>query len=177
MAVRWGWADAGVIIPYTIWRIYGDRRILERHYNAMVKWVDWIAKHNPDGLRVNQLSNNYGDWLCIPSDTSFGTHSPMKNLLATAYWADDCTKLARIARELGCDEAAKRFEKMFAHVRAAFQKEWLEPNGRITTDTQTGYLLALAFDLLPENLRAAATSGSGGESRAREHLDPKNWAD
>ena len=150
------WADAGVIIPYTIWRVYGDRRILERHYTAMVKWMDWIAKHNPTGLRVNQLSNNYGDWLCIPSDTSFGTHSPMKNLLATAYWADDCTKLARIARELGHDDDAQRFDKMFEQVRAAFQKEWLEPNGRITTDTQTGYLLALAFDLLPKNLRAAA---------------------
>jgi alpha-L-rhamnosidase len=151
-----GWADAGVIIPYTIWRVYGDRRILERHYSAMVKWVDWIARQNPEGLRVNQLANNYGDWLCIPSDTSFGTHSPMKNLLATAYWADDCTKLARIARELGHDADVQRFQKMFEHVRAAFQKEWVEPNGRITTDTQTGYLLALAFDLFPENLRAAA---------------------
>ena len=153
-----GWADAGVIIPYTIWRVYGDRRILERHYRAMVKWVDWIAKHNPNGLRVNQLSNNYGDWLCIPSDTSFGTHSPMKNLLATAYWADDCTKLARIARELGHTADAERFQKMFEYVRSAFQKEWVEPNGRITTDTQTGYLLALAFDLLPENLRTAAAN-------------------
>jgi len=122
----------------------------------MVKWVDWIAQRNPNGLRVNELSNNYGDWLCIPSDTSFGTHSPMKNLLATAYWADDCTKLARIARELGHDEDAKRFEKMFEQVRVAFQKEWVQPSGRITTDTQTGYLLALAFDLLPDNLRAAA---------------------
>jgi alpha-L-rhamnosidase len=153
-----GWADAGVIVPYTIWRVYGDRRILERHYDTMVKWVDWIAKHNPNGLRLNNLANNYGDWLCIPSDTSFGTHSPMKNLLATAYWADDCTKLARIARELGHDADAERFRKMFEHVRAAFQKEWVDPNGRITTDTQTGYLLALAFDLLPENLRAAAVN-------------------
>ena len=151
-----GWADAGVIIPYTIWRVYGDRRILERHYAAMVKWVDWIARHNPNGLRVNQLANNYGDWLCLPSDTSFGTHSPMKNLLATAYWADDCTKLARIARELGQADDARRFQVMFEHIRAAFQKEWLESDGRITTDTQTGYLLALAFDLLPNNLRAAA---------------------
>ncbi|MFT3870803.1 MAG: family 78 glycoside hydrolase catalytic domain [Nibricoccus sp.] len=152
-----GWADAGVIIPHTIWRVYGDRRILERHYNAMVKWVDWIARHNSNGLRVNQLANNYGDWLCIPSDTSFGTHSPMKNLLATAYWADDCTKLSQIARELGRDTDAARFQKMFEYVRTAFQKEWLRPDGRITTETQTGYLLALAFDLLPENLRAAAT--------------------
>jgi alpha-L-rhamnosidase len=99
--------------------------------------VDWIASHNPGGLRLNNLANNYGDWLCIPSDTSFGTHSPMKNLLATAYWADDCTKLARIARELGHDADAQRFQQMFEHVRAAFQKEWVEPNGRVTTDTQT----------------------------------------
>jgi alpha-L-rhamnosidase len=151
-----GWGDAGVIIPYTLWRVYGDRRILERHYDAMVKWVDWIAAHNPDGRRMRQLANNYGDWLCIPSDTSFGTHSPMKNLLATACWADDCRKLARIANELGKTADAERFQKMFAHVRAAFQKEWVESNGRITTDTQTGYLLALAFDLLPANLRSAA---------------------
>lgn len=153
-----GWADAGVIIPYTIWRVYGDRRILERHYQAMVKWVDWIQKHNPNGLRVNQLANNYGDWLCIPSDTSFGTHSPMKNLLATAYWANDCTMLSRIARELGHETDAQRFQKIFEHVRAAFQKEWVKPDGRITTDTQTGYLLALAFDLLPENLREPAVN-------------------
>jgi alpha-L-rhamnosidase len=111
-----GWADAGVIIPHTIWRVYGDRRILERHYGAMVRWVDWIACHNPNGLRVNKLGNNYGDWLCIPSDTSFGTHSPMKNLLATAYWADDCAKLAHIAGELGRDGDARRFRDMFEHV-------------------------------------------------------------
>lgn len=151
-----GWADAGVIVPYTIWRVYGDRRILERHYAAMVKWVEWVASENPNGLRLNGLANNYGDWLCIPSDTSFGTHSPMKNLLATAYWADDCAKLARIARELGRNADGQRYQKMFEHVRGAFQKEWLEPNGRITTDTQTGYLLALAFELVPETLRAAA---------------------
>ncbi|MFG6416168.1 family 78 glycoside hydrolase catalytic domain [Roseateles sp. DC23W] len=153
-----GWADGGVSIPHTIWQVYGDRRILERHYPAMVKWVDWIASHNPGGLRAKLLSNNYGDWLCIPADTSFGTQSPMKTLLATAYWADDCAKLAEIARELGHDDDARRFNAMFERVRAAFQKTWLTPDGRITTETQTGYLLALAFDLLPEPLREAATA-------------------
>ncbi|HWA24051.1 MAG TPA: glycoside hydrolase family 78 protein [Lacunisphaera sp.] len=155
-----GWADAGVIIPYTMWRVYGDRRILERHYHAMVKWVDWIDRHNPAGLRVNQLGNNYGDWLCLPSDTSFGTHSPMKNLLATAYWADDCTKLAHIARELGKAADAARFDAMFAKVRTAFHREWLRADGRLAVETQTAYLLALAFDLLPAEVRA----------RAAEHL-------
>jgi alpha-L-rhamnosidase len=150
------WADAGVIIPHTLWRVYGDRRILERHYGAMVKWVEWIASHNPGGLRLHQLANNYGDWLCIPSDTSFGTHSPMKNLVATAYWADDCTKLAEIARELGRSADASRFELMFEKVRAAFQKEWLLPDGQLAVETQTAYLLALAFNLFPQEVRVRA---------------------
>jgi alpha-L-rhamnosidase len=155
-----GWADAGIIIPWTIWRVYGDRRIIERHWTAMVKWLDWVERHNPAGLRVNELGNNYGDWLCIPSDTSFRTQSPMKNLLATAYWADDAAKMAAMARELGRETEAGRFEAMFAKVRAAFQKEWLRDDGRLTVEAQTAYLLALAFDLLPENVR----------SRAAEHL-------
>ncbi|HEU6447683.1 MAG TPA: family 78 glycoside hydrolase catalytic domain [Verrucomicrobiae bacterium] len=155
-----GWADAGVIVPWTIWRVYGDRRIIERHWNAMVKWLDWVERQNPNGLRVNELGNNYGDWLCIPSDTTFRTHSPMKNLLATAYWADDAAKMAVMARELNRDAEAKRFQAMFEKVRAAFQKEFLREDGRLTVETQTAYLLALAFDLLPENLRA----------RAAEHL-------
>ncbi|MCC5024758.1 MAG: family 78 glycoside hydrolase catalytic domain [Candidatus Synoicihabitans palmerolidicus] len=104
-----GWADAGIIIHNTFWRVYGDRRMVERHWDAMVKWLDWIELHNPDGLRLNLLANNYGDWLCMPADTSFGTHSPMKNLFATAYWADDAAKMARLARELGREEEATRF--------------------------------------------------------------------
>lgn len=164
-----GWADAGVIIPHTLWRVYGDRRILERHYAAMVRWLDWIERHNPAGLRVNELGNNYGDWLCLPSDTTFGTHSPMKNLLATAYWADDAAKLARIARELGHAADAARFQAMFGKVRAAFQAEWLREDGRLTVETQTAYLLALAFDLLPENARARAAE------RLVAHIAALDW--
>ncbi|HTY89517.1 MAG TPA: family 78 glycoside hydrolase catalytic domain [Candidatus Acidoferrum sp.] len=155
-----GWADAGVIVPWTIWRVYGDKRILERHWSAMTKWLDWIERHNPDSLRTRELGNNYGDWLCIPSDTTFRTHSPMKNLLATAYWADNAAKMNRMARELGREAEAKRFSDMFEKVRIAFQKEFLREDGRLTVETQTAYLLALAFNLLPEDVRA----------RAAEHL-------
>lgn len=144
-----GWGDAGVIVPWTLWRMYGDTRIVERHWRAMTAWLDWIERHNPDGLRVNQLFNNYGDWLCIPSDTTFRTHSPMKNLLATAYWADDAAKMSRMARALGREAEAARFEAMFNRVRTAFQQEFVREDGRLTVEQQTAYLVALAFDLLP----------------------------
>lgn len=152
-----GWADAGIIVPWTLWRVYGDRRIVERHWNAMVAWLDYLERTNPRGLRENELGNNYGDWLCIPTDTTFRTHSPMKTLLATAYWADDAAKLARMARDLGRKTEAARFETMFERVRAAFQQEYVRPDGRLTVETQTAYLLALAFNLMPTELRATAT--------------------
>ncbi len=164
-----GWADAGIVVPWTLWHVYGDQRMLERHWKAMTAWLDWIERHNPDGLRVNKLGNNYGDWLCIPSDTTFGTHSPMKNLLATAYWADDAAKMARMARELGRETEAKRFQAMFEKVRAAFQKEYLREDGRLTVETQTAYLLALAFNLLPENVRARASE------RLVENIRALDW--
>lgn len=155
-----GWADAGIIIPWMLWRVYGDTRVIERHFDAMTAWLDYIQKTNPDGIRRNALGNNYGDWLCIPSDTTFRTHSPMKTLLATAYWADDAAKLARMAKAIGRDEEAARFQAVFERVRHAFQKEYLRNDGRLAVETQTAYLLSLAFDLLPEETRA----------RAAEHL-------
>ena len=151
-----GWADAGVIIPWTIWQAYGDTRIVKRHWGAMVRWLEYLERTNPDGLRTRELRNNYGDWLCIPTDTSFRTHSPMKNLLATACWADDAAKVARMARALGRETEAARFQAMFERVRAAFQREFVRDEGRLTVETQTAYLLALAFDLLPHDLRALA---------------------
>ncbi|MCC5806874.1 MAG: glycoside hydrolase family 78 protein [Opitutales bacterium] len=155
-----GWADAGVIIPHTMWRVYGDTRIVERHWKSMTAWLDYLERTNPRGIRENELGNNYGDWLCIPSDTSFRTHSPMKNLLATAFWADDAAKMAEMAHALGYREDAARFEAMFEVVRDAFQKEFYSGDGRLTVETQTAYLLALAMNLLPEDVRA----------RAAEHL-------
>lgn len=151
-----GWADAGIIVPWTIWRVYGDLRIVERHWQSMTRWLDYLERANPDWLRTRDLHNNYGDWLCIPTDTSFRTHSPMKNLLATAYWADDAAKMARMARALGRDTESRRFTQVFNQVRHAFQKEFVREDGRLTVETQTAYLLALAFDLLPEQMRAAA---------------------
>lgn len=151
-----GWADAGIIIPWMLWRFYDDTRIIERHYHAMTAWLDYIQRTNPNGIRSNELGNNYGDWLCIPADTTFRTHSPMKTLLATAYWADDAAKLSRMAKAIGQEQDAARFQSMFEQVRRAFQKEFLLEDGRLKVDTQTAYLLALAFNLLSEKSRQPA---------------------
>ena len=63
------WADAGVICPWTIYQVYGDRRILERHLPAMTRWIEWCRKHSTNLIRDKDRGNDYGDWLSIGANT------------------------------------------------------------------------------------------------------------
>jgi len=164
-----GWADAGVIVPWTLWRVYGDERVIERHWPAMRRWLDYLERTNPDGVRSRELGNNYGDWLCVPADTAFRTQSPMKTLLATAYWADDAAKMAQMAAALGRKSEAARYQALFERIRAAFQRVFLKRDGRLSVQAQTAYLLALAMNLLPEKVRGRAAAHLVSDIRAH------NW--
>jgi alpha-L-rhamnosidase len=152
------WADAGVIVPWTIYKRYGDTRIIERHWAAMTRWMEWLAKVNPDFVRVNELYNNYGDWLCIPADESFGTTSPMKELLATAFWAFDAKCMAEMAAATGDMATANQYAELFRRIREKFQQTYALAGGKLNVETQTAYLLALAFDLLPREDRPKAAA-------------------
>jgi alpha-L-rhamnosidase len=82
----------------------------------------------------------------------------MKNLLATAYWASDAARMTEMARATGRHDEAARYRATFVEVRDAFQREFCLLGGRLTVETQTAYLLALAFELLPEADRPAAAN-------------------
>ncbi|RYG32665.1 rhamnosidase, partial [bacterium] len=144
-----GWGDAGVIVPWTVYKVYGDRRILERKYESMKAWVGYIEKENPEGLWSKRRNNDFGDWLNVNSE-------PPKELLATAYYAYSTDIVAQSARILGKTEEAERYEALFAKIKAAFNEKWVAADGRIAGDAQTGYILALRFNLLPQEKRAAA---------------------
>lgn len=151
--LRWGapaWGDAGVIVPWTVYRTYGDTRIVGRHYDAMARWMEHLYEANPDLIRKNRMGKNYGDWLSPKGD-----HTP-KHLLATAYWAYDARLMAGMAEAIGRHEDAREYRDLNENIKAAFEKAYVSPDGRIEGDTQTCYLLALHMDLLPEELRFAA---------------------
>ncbi|WP_141576539.1 alpha-L-rhamnosidase [Actinomadura sp. WMMA1423] len=156
-----GWGDGGVLIPWHLYRIYDDRRTLERAFPAMTRWIDWIAQGNPDLIWRARTGNNYGDWLEI------GTRTP-REVLATAYFAHTTAVVSRAAGVLGRSRDAERYGKLATRIRLAFQNAFVSANGTIKGDTQACYLLALAFDLLtPEMTRsalgrlAAAVRGNG----------------
>ncbi len=142
------WADAGLIVPWTIYQAYGDKQILEKHYGAMARYVEWVKKENPD-LLMRKRGSDYGDWLSIAADTP-------KEILGTAYFAYSTHLLAKTARVLGKSADSQKYEALFSDIKAAFNKAYVAEDGRIKGDTQTAYLLALRFDLLPESKREAA---------------------
>ncbi len=143
------WGDAGVIVPWTIYQMYGDTRILERHYEAMVRWIDYLDSANPNHLWLNRRNNDFGDWLSINADTD-------KDVLATAYFAYDASLMAQIAAVLGRTEDAARFAALFEDIKAAFSAAYVSADAEVKSGTQTAYVLALRFGLLPEALRPLA---------------------
>ncbi|MCC6426107.1 MAG: glycoside hydrolase family 78 protein [Phycisphaerales bacterium] len=140
------WGDAGVICPWTIYRVYGDTRILHEHYDAGVKWIDYLLKHSKDLLRP---AEGYGDWISIGADTP-------KDVLATAYFAESTRIMASWAAVIGKTEDAEKYRELLDRIKAAFNTAYVSADAKIKGQTQTCYVLALAFDLLPEEKREAA---------------------
>ena len=149
----WGgvpaWADAGVICPWTIYQVYGDRRILERHLPAMTRWVEWCRAHSTGLIRDRDRGSDYGDWLAIGADTP-------KDLIGTAYFAYSTNLVAKSYAAVGNRTEAAKYEKLFQDIRAAFNRRYVAADGRIQGNTQCVYAMALRFDLLPESLRPKA---------------------
>lgn len=146
------WGDAGVICPWVVYQLYGDKRILEENYDAMTRWIDYQEKNSNGLLRP---PTTYGDWLAIDAVSPQNAPVP-SDLVGTAYFAHTSGLMAGIARILGRKRDAIRFRKLREGVIRAFRTEYVTAGGRIVGDCQTGYLLALAFDLLPEKLRPGA---------------------
>ena len=156
---RAGWGDAGITCPWTLYRMYGDKRILERHYQNMAKWIDILEEHtekyfNPPADYATNYeydqkgSTGFGDWLNQDGDCP-----TRKYVINTAYFGYVTKLMAKVAHVLDKESDEKRFNELFKKIRQKFQQTFVADNGSIMGDTQTTYLMALYFDLLPDSLR------------------------
>jgi alpha-L-rhamnosidase len=164
------WADAAVIVPWNLYLVYGDTRLLEQQYPSMVRWVEY-AKTRAGTDLVWDGDFHFGDWLAFATTSSdYPGATTGKDLIATAFFAHSAETLQRAARVLGKHEDAARFGDLFTRVKAAFLREFVTGAGRVGENTQTAYALALHFDLLPEGLRANAAARLARDVRERKHL-------
>jgi alpha-L-rhamnosidase len=150
------WSDAAVICPWTIYLCYGDARLLEEQYESMAGWVKFMRDRAGDDY-IWRNDSQFGDWLDYRGQDA-RRPAPVTNneLVATAFFAYSTRLLAHVARVLGKTSDAECYADLANKVKAAFNDEFVTPSGRVGPNTQTAYVLALHFDLLPESMRPLA---------------------
>lgn len=175
-----GWGDAVIIVPWVLYQRYGDRRVLEENFAAMVAWVEHqacsAARKLPSRLRHVDLDLarqarqallwngevNFGDWLA-PSTMRGGElqeaimRAPelTSEIVGAMFHAHALDRMAEIAAVLG-NESSVDYANRAEAVKDAFVVEYLTPDGRLPSDLQGVYVLALAFDLIPDEDRGRA---------------------
>ncbi|MBP8272094.1 MAG: hypothetical protein KAX42_09500, partial [Sphaerotilus sp.] len=164
-----GWSDAGVVLPHTVWRHYGETALIDEHWASMQRWMAWIADANPDGLWQHRREVDFGDWLSLDAVSLMDETTP-KRLTATACWARMLTLMTEMAEATGRADAAAFYRGGRQHVEAAFQAAFVQPDGHVGNDSHTGYILALAFGLVPQALRQTAADHLAAGIRARGTL-------
>ena len=158
-----GWADSGILIPWTMYWVYGDTRLVDRFYHEIGGQLEVYTKQSKEFV-VQPISNALGDWLAPDMSTP-------KELIATALYARGAEVMAIMARALGKAPEAAAFAALHQSIRLAFQQHFIAANGTIGSDSQGGYVLALAYDLLePEQARRAADKLVAAIDKRDNHL-------
>ena len=178
-----GWSDAVVIVPWVLYERYADHRVLEENYEAMFAWVSFqasaaaaeIPTHiDPASLTSEQRANHallyntgehFGDWLAPSTLRDKPLHEAIgiapaltSEIIAPMFQIRSLDLLERIARVLAREEEADALKERAQRVRAAFNDVYVSNDGLLSCELQGPYVLALAFDLIPEHVRDATAA-------------------
>ena len=127
------WGDAATICPDTMYEAYGDKRILERQYESMKGWVEYIRARSQRGLWLTDFQ--YGDWLALDKEEgSSCTGATDRYFIASAYYVHSTALVAKAARILGREEDAAEYEALYRDIIASFREEFVTPRGRLVSE-------------------------------------------
>ena len=174
-----GWGDAAVIVPWELYRAYGDTRVLAEQWPSMVAWLGHVersaagARHperarryrdpRPHDTYLWDTGHHWGEWL-VPGEDLKGAEdfaafrARDKADVATAYFHRSARLMGEIAAVLGRTGDAARYADLAARVADAWRTEFVLPDGRVVPDTQANLVRALTFELVPESLRTASAA-------------------
>lgn len=148
------WGDAATIVPWVLHERYADVATVERQYSSMKGWADVLIElAGPRRLWEGMFQ--FGDWL----DPDAPPHLPANaktdaDIVASAYLFRSADAVARAAALLGRDEEARDYARVAEGVRAAFLAEYVTPAGRMMSDAQTAYAMAIVFEIAPPEQHA-----------------------
>ncbi len=147
------WGDAAVLVPWALYQHFGDVGVLRDQYPSAKAWIDHVDRLVGES-HVWDRGHQFGDWLdpTAPPDAP-DEGSTDKGLVATAYFAYSSRRLGETAAILGLDSDAERYSSLSSAAAAAFRARYADRSGRLASDSQTAYSLALVFDLYADALQ------------------------
>jgi len=143
------WADAATVVPWVLYERFGDLGILAAQFESMRAWVDYVASVAGE-KHLWERGFQFGDWLdpTAPPDKPWQGRTD-KAIIASAYFVHSAELVGKAASVLGRNTDKTRYLSLAAEARTAFARKYITPAGRMVSDAETAYALALAFDLLP----------------------------
>jgi alpha-L-rhamnosidase len=152
------WTAAYPLVAWELYVKYGDRQVLESHYDTLVKYMQWQTGSLVDGIAPASM---WGDW----ASPGYGVGPEDRRLSATAYVYRQAIVMAGIAAALGHTEDADRYTATAGSIRARFNEAFLDnASGEYKTASDPGYRQAsnaipLAFGMVPEEYRRSVLDG------------------
>lgn len=171
--MRLGWADAGVIVPWTVWKQFGDNTIVSENWEAMEKYMAHVNETKYDAVALKEENGNYNwaDWLSYEALESCSGRAFQNaetraqageywNYLGACYWALDAGYMRDMAAAAGFDAA--KYQAMEAEAKAYLKERFLQADGRFVLDVlntmQTPALFALKLNLVEGEARESMLS-------------------
>ena len=154
-----GWEDAGVIVPWSTWIQYGDKRIIKENWASMVRYMEYIEGRSQKYIRPGYF---LGDHLAV----DFSTPS---NLLSTGLWAMTAEMMSQMANATGKVEEAKKYLELKRKIQHAFQEKFIAKDGKIGSGSQTSYAIALQAGMVPDSMKERVTD------KLVEAIEKRNW--
>ncbi|WBO61859.1 alpha-L-rhamnosidase [Streptomyces camelliae] len=124
-----GWADCGVVVPWTVWQMSGDTTVVDRSWDAMTTYMDWIRQRTGDSYAGQGAI--YGDWLAFQQTST--------QLMSDVYYGYSARLMADMAAATGRTTQARAYQDLFAHIKRAFITKYLSTeDGRLTVRSSLG---------------------------------------
>lgn len=172
-----GWGDAAVHVPWTLHRVTGDTAVLAEQFESARRWVDYAATAASSGRHPSRIARSadpapheqflwdsgwhFGEWLEADETLDQAIAHALTadpGAVATAFLHRSARQVAEMADLLGRVDDVEQYAALARAAREAWQTEFIAPDGSLTPDTQANHVRALAFDLVPADLRPAAAA-------------------
>lgn len=141
------WADAAIIVPWTLFMMYGDKAILKRQYVSMKSWIDFMTRHANN--HHWGYKRQFGDWVALDAEQGSYYGATPNELTCMAYYAYSTLLMSKIAKVLGFINDSVFYGQLHQDIKTTYQNTFFNKDGRMTVMTQTAHIISLYFDLVP----------------------------